>query len=101
MWQEFLAFLSGIGHVIFAFMMAGAQSIASNGGPVLVQAAEDGVAAAEAAGGDGATKRAAALAAVIADLQKNGIPVVINAVNVAIETSVANLRAKQAATPAA
>lgn len=88
-----LAWLSGVGMAVFNLLSAMGKSIAANGGPVLVQAAEDAVLAAETTGGDASAKLAAAQAAVIADLQKNGIPVVMNAVNGAIEAAVAGMKA--------
>jgi len=97
-WTDFLHWLSNVGHAILGFMGDLMTSIAENGGAVLVQAATDAVAAAEAKGGTGAEKLAAAQAAVVADLTSKGIPVVLNAINGAIEAAVAKLRASQTTT---
>lgn len=97
MWQSFLTWLSGIGHVIMTFVSPLAMSIAKNGGPVLVQAATNAVAAAEQPGLTSDQKKAAAVAAVVSTLKTQGIPVVMNAVNGAIESAVAGLQASQAA----
>lgn len=74
-----------------------AHSIEQNGGAVLMSAAAAGVAAAESTGGNGKDKFAAAQAAVISALETAGIPVVLNAVNGAIEAAVAQHRANVAA----
>ena len=92
-WTDFTHWLSNVGHAILGFMGDLMTSIAENGGAVLIQAATDAVAAAETKGGTGAEKLAAAQAAVIADLTNKGIPVVLNAVNGAIEAAVARLKA--------
>lgn len=100
MWQKFLTFLGMVGHAIMDFVSPLALSIATNGGAVLVQAAEDGVAAAEQPGLTGDQKKAAAVSAVIATLTSKGIPVVMNAVNGAIEAAVAKQTAVAATTQA-
>lgn len=102
MWEKFLTFMSGVGHVIMSFISPLAQSIAQNGGPVLVAAAEQEVLAAEQAGeaaiaaGNtmaGEEKFAQAQTNVVATLKAQGIPVVMNAVNGAIESAVAGMQA--------
>ena len=70
-----------------------AQSIARNGGDILVAAAAAAVQAAETQGGTGDQKFKAAQAAVIAALIAKGIPVVKNAINGAVEAAVAELNA--------
>lgn len=87
-----VSLFSKIGQGILAFVAAGAEQIAKNGGAVLTQAALAAVKAAEAQGGSGKDKLEAAQAAVIDVLQKNGIPVAMSAVNFAIEAAVAQLR---------
>jgi hypothetical protein len=80
-----------------ALLIATAEAVVTtlvkNGGPVLVQIARDAVAAAEAAGGSGESKKAAAVATVIAGLKTRGIPVVQNAVQLAVESAVAQIKA--------
>lgn len=75
--------------VAFAESLIG--SIQSNGGTVLISAATGAVTAAEASGGTPAQKLAAAQAAVAKTLGDQGITVVQNAVNGAIEAAVAAL----------
>ena len=70
------------------------RSIAENGGPVLIAAAIAAVKAAEAQGGSGKDKLLVAQATIIGALKTAGIPIVMNAVNAAIEAAVANLKAK-------
>lgn len=106
MFDKLLAFLKELGDHVLAFASELASSIATNGGAVLmaaalaeVKAAEEAAAAGLAAGTKtaGVDKFKAAQAGVIKQLQDQGIPVVINAVNGAIEAAVANLRAAQVA----
>lgn len=73
------------------FFDALSSSIEKNGGQILRDAALAAVQAAETTGGTGDVKFAAALAAVIATLEKEGIPVVLNAVRGAIEGAVAQV----------
>ncbi len=100
-WETFLEFLAKIGGAILSFVSPLAHAIAVNGGIVLAQAAEEAVLAAETAGGDSSTKLAAARAAVISTLESKGIPVVLNAINGAIEAAVAKLKANQATSQSA
>lgn len=58
--------------------------------PVIKQAAEDAVAAAETTPGNGEVRAAAALATAIADLTAKGVPIVVNAIKGAIEIAFAN-----------
>lgn len=90
-WTEVEAWFTKVGGEVASFVSNLAQTIAKNGGPVLVQAAIAAVAAAEATGKTGAEKKADAVAAVTSVLKTQGIPVVLNAVNSAIEAAVANL----------
>lgn len=99
--HAFIAWIAGIGAKVFSLVSALGKTIAENGGPVLAQAALDAVMAAEQAGGGAAEKLAAAQAAVVSDLTSKGIPVVMNAVNGAIEAAVAQMKASAAfASPA-
>jgi len=81
---------------IFAGLSALANSIALNGGAVLLEAAAAAVAAAEAQGGTGAEKLKAAQDSVIATLTAQGLSVVKNAINGAIEAAVAQHKANLA-----
>ena len=74
------------------FFEALASSIEASGGQILWDAAKAAVEAAEAQGGGGEDKAKAALASVIAVLEKEGLPIVINAIKGAIEAAVANLK---------
>ena len=77
------------------FVSSLADNIAKNGGPVLIQAALDGVAAAEMSGGSSSDKWNKAKDVVIAKLKANGIPVVNSAVNGAIEAALADYKKNQ------
>lgn len=92
-------FHAGIGDIL-AGLNALANSIAKNGGAVLLLAAANAVVAAEAQGGTGAEKLKAAQDSVIATLTAQGLPVVKNAINGAIEAAVAQHKAHLAATEA-
>lgn len=74
------------------FVSSLADNIAKNGGPVLIQAALDGVAAAEQSGGSSSEKWNKAKSVVIARLKVSGIPVVNSAVNGAIEAALADYK---------
>lgn len=87
--------------LVTTFFSAGIKVIAANGGHVLLDAALSAVQAAEATGGSGPAKLAAAQTAVLATLKAEGIPVLQNAVNLAIEGAVAQLNASQKAAPPA
>jgi hypothetical protein len=82
---------SRIGGGILAFISAGAEEIAKNGGRVLVDAAIAGVQSAERTGGSGEVKFNAAWASVVSTLTAEGIPVATNAIRIAIESAVAQL----------
>lgn len=89
-WIE--SFFSSILSNVTSFMSNVAHSIAVNGGPVLVELATAAVAAAEAQGGSGSDKFNAAVKAVTSGLEAKGVPIVLNAVNAAIEAAVANMQ---------
>ena len=108
-WSDFVGWVEGIGHSILDFLNPLAASIAKNGGDLLVSLAQEEVAKAEdaavaaAAAGNAQTgldKFAAAQKGVVAELVAKGIPVVLNAVNGAIEAAVAKSKAASAS-PAA
>lgn len=86
-------FFTAVGQILSAFFNALAVSVAQNGGKVLMDAAVAAVATAETQGGTPQQKFAAATAAVLAKLEAEGIPVVMNAVNGAIEAAVASMKA--------
>lgn len=93
------SFFEGVEAIVLAFTSSLAHAIAENGGKVLVDAATAAVAAAEATGGSGKDKLAGAVASVVAVLEREGIPVAMNAVNGAIEAAVASLAKPAAAAP--
>lgn len=102
MWQRFLAWAVGVGHNLLEFMSPLATTIANAGGQVLTDAATAEVAAAESAAAagiaagnvaTGESKFLMAQAGVVATLVSKDIPVVMNAVNGAIEMAVANMNA--------
>jgi len=79
-----------------AFISALLNDIEKSGGQVLRDAAIEAVKAAEDAGGSGKEKFDAAVASVVATLTTQGIPIVIHAINGAIEAAVAQLKAENA-----
>lgn len=86
--HSFFSWISGAG---FAFYKAAINSVEASGGQVLKDAATSAVTAAEAAGGTGNEKFTAAFNAVEAELKTAGVAVVVNAINIAIESAVAAL----------
>lgn len=82
---------------VITFIDSLAHSILVNGGALLVQSAKDAVAAAQSTGGTGEEKLAAATSKVITDLEAGGIPIVLNAINGAIEAAVAEMHKTQTA----
>ena len=83
----------GLGKGVGTFLSSLADSIAHNGGELLIDAATRAVAAAEATPGGGKDKFAAAQLSVITDLTAAGYPVVLHAINGAIEGAVARHKA--------
>jgi len=71
-----------------------AITIAHNGGPVLLEIVKNAVKAAESYGGSGSDKLAFAKKLIEEGLKSEGLPVVWNAINGAIEAAVANLKNK-------
>lgn len=84
--------------IFSAFFNAGVEA-ARQIGPVLLQSATDAVLAVETTPGDGKVKREAAFAAIVADLESKGLPIVKNAINLAIEAAVANMKSSAATAP--
>ncbi|MPY72149.1 MAG: hypothetical protein GEU92_18980 [Alphaproteobacteria bacterium] len=74
------------------FASAGIKSLAENGGMFLMDAALEAVKAAETNGGSGLDKLKSAKDSVVENLTTEGIEVVENAVNLAIELAVAQLK---------
>ncbi|MGE3541456.1 MAG: hypothetical protein AB7N91_28990 [Candidatus Tectimicrobiota bacterium] len=99
-WKEVGDFFSDLGAMFggafLAFITAGAQAILSGGRQVLKDAAMAAVRSQEQEGGTGGEKRDRAFDAVKGTLLNAGVPVVVNAIYLAIEAAVANLRAEQA-----
>jgi hypothetical protein len=101
MWDKILTFLvhilSSAESDILAFLLASAKAIEQSGGQALILAATTAVKAAEATGGSGADKFAAAKDSVLQSLQSQGIAAIEGAVNAGIEAAVAQMKANQAA----
>lgn len=92
LWDGFVEWLESIGEDILDAIKPLAKQIAQSGGMALVIAAQAAVAAAETAGGSGKDKFDAAQKAVVTSLESQSIPIVINAINGAIEAAVAKMR---------
>jgi len=94
LWDGFVDWLETIGEDILTSIKPLALQIAKRGGMALVAAAQDAVQAIEqSAGLSGRQKFEAAQKAVIASLEAQGVPIVLNAINGAIEAAVANMKA--------
>lgn len=91
LWDTFVDWLEDIGEDVLDALKPVAKQIAKSGGIALIAAAQAAVAAAEEAGGSGREKFDAAQNAVVDKLKEQGIPIVMNAVNAAIEAAVAKL----------
>ncbi len=91
-------FLTVVGK-IEVWLKPAAQYLAANGGPVLVAAAEAAVAAVAAdpsmLSKSGSEKRDAAGKQITAQLTAQGIPVVVAAINLAIEAALAGTKEVQ------
>lgn len=92
LWDGFVEWLEDIGEDVLDALKPIARQIARSGGMALVTAAQAAVAAAESQGGSGEEKFKAAQKAVVASLEAQSIPIVINAINGAIEAAVAKLK---------
>jgi hypothetical protein len=92
LWDAFVEWLEDIGEDVLDFVKPLGKQIAAGGGALLVEAARQAVKAAEAEGGSGRDKFNAAQSKVVEVLEKQGINVIINAVNGAIEAAVAGLK---------
>lgn len=78
-------------HPATSFFLAAIHNVEASGGEILRQGASDAVNAAENAGGTAEDKFKAAYNSVVATLKANGLPLVENAIKLAIEAAVANL----------
>lgn len=76
------------------FLLPAAKLIARSGGMALIQAAREAVDAAEKQGGSNEEKFNAARKAVEASLRRDLIKISYNAINIAIETAVAEMKTK-------
>lgn len=86
------AWFSSEEKVILNFLEGAAKQIVNAGGPILINAAIAAVTAAETAGGSGADKFKAAVTATENVIKTQGIPMVSNAIAIAVEGAVANLK---------
>ncbi len=91
LWDAVTEWFENIGEDILDFVAPLAKEIAKNGGKLLLEVAREAVLLAEATGGSGRDKFEAAQAHIKTALEARGIPVVLNAVNGAIEAAVARL----------
>jgi hypothetical protein len=89
--------VQSVEEVAQAFFSAAVSDAATQLGNAGLKIVTDGVTAAENAGGSGATKLAAATAAIGADLSKVGIQAAAHVVNAAIEGAVSQLNANNKA----
>ncbi|QDV34887.1 phage holin, LLH family [Tautonia plasticadhaerens] len=76
------------------YLLPAAKLLARAGGEVLISAAKEAVLAAERQGGSGKDKYNAARKALVINLQAQSIPLIDNAINLAIESAVAALNDK-------
>ena len=99
-WEHIENLFTDVEKSVAEFVESLASTIAHNGGTVLIAAAASAVIAAEKEGGTGSQKLAAAQAAVAATLTAQGIDLVWNAINGAIEAAVAQHKLNLAEMPA-
>lgn len=92
------AFFSG---PIWSFLKPFVVAIESQGGEILIAAAENAVAAGFAAPGDGAAKMAVALASFSAEVVAKGLPFIESQARALIEVALQKAKATLPATPAA
>jgi len=94
MWKKFLRwFRAGLNDILEALEPL-ARQLAKSGGQVLITAAWIAVQTVEKTGGTGDEKLNLARKMVVKHLQDNGLPIVMNAINGAIEMAVARLNDK-------
>ena len=92
MWKKFLRSFRAKRDDIIDALAPLAGQIAKAGGNVLLEAAMLAVTTAEAAGGTGEEKFVAAKKIAVKTLQQKGIPIIMNAINGAIEAAVAAIK---------
>jgi len=92
LWDEVTDWFESIGEDIMDFVKPLAKEIASSGGKVLLATALEAVKIAEGTGGSGPDKFKAAQNYIVEALKSQGLPIVINAINGAIEAAVASLK---------
>lgn len=96
LWDQLTDWIEAVGEDVLDALKPIAKQIARSGGMALIAAAQAAVQAAEAAGGSGRDKFDAAQKAVVASLEAQSLPIVLNAVNAAIESAVAAMKENQA-----
>lgn len=107
LWAMIVSFFESIGEAILAGLTksfsAAISSVAENGGPVLMEIAYEAVVAVSSGALTNSEKREVAFEQIVQTLEEKGLPVVTNAVNIALEASYAEFKAKmaEAAAPAA
>lgn len=99
-WEEVGNFFENLGALLggalLVFMKAGAEALAVGGGQLLKDAAMAAVRSQEDGGGTGSEKRERAFEAVKGTLVSASIPILVNAVYLAIEHAVAQLNKEKA-----
>lgn len=93
MWDKVKAFFARVLGYVQGFMEPLAREIAANGGKLLLSIALEAVMEAEKKGGTGREKFDAARELAETRLKAQGLPIVINALNGAIEAAVARIKA--------
>jgi len=88
-WKRIGSFFEDVGAFVLNFLSAGFKVIKKNGGKLLLSVAMDAVLAVEKTGGG--NKFDAAKEIVVTRLKSEGVPIVLNAVNIAIELAVAKM----------
>jgi hypothetical protein len=90
--RQLIEWFESIGDDVLEALAPLGRQIAKAGGKALIDAALAAVLAAETAGGSGDEKFDAAHKAVVKTLQAQGLPIITNAINGAIEIAVAKIR---------
>ncbi len=97
-WASVESFFKSALSSMEAWLKPAAAYLVANGGPILVAAAEQAVAAiaADPSVVSNSDKRDAAGKLILAQMQAQGIPVAVSAINLAIEAALAAAKAKAA-----
>lgn len=95
-WSKVTSFFSSVLSNMEVWLKPAAAYLVANGGPILVAAAEQAVAAvaADPKVMSDTEKRNAAGAAILAQMKSQGVPVAVSAINLAIEAALAAAKAK-------